>query len=222
MGEHLTLSAGDGHTLDAYKAMPEGTPRGGLIVVQEIFGVNSHVRAVADGFAADGYVALAPAWFDRAERGVDLGYTADGMAKGRGIMSALDWDNTVRDVKAAAAELSGAGKVGLGGYCWGGSVAWVAAVRAGLDCSVGYYGGRIIDFVGETPTCPVMLHFGDKDAAIPIDDVEKIKAAHPDVPVHRYAEAQHGFNCDERASWDADSAKLARERTLEFFREHIG
>ncbi len=222
MGEHLTLTAGDGHTLDAYKATPQDAPRGGLIVVQEIFGVNHHIRAVADGYAADGYVALAPAMFDRTERGVELGYDQDGMAKGRGLMAGLDWDTAMLDVKAAAAELGDAGKVGLVGYCWGGSVAWVAGVRAGLDCTIGYYGGKVIDFVGEQPTCPVMLHVGDQDHGIPIDDVEKIKAAHPEVPVHRYAEAGHGFSCDERASYHAESAATARERTLAFLQEHIG
>ena len=222
MGEHVTLTAGDGHTLDAYKATPEGAPRGGLIVIQEIFGVNHHIRAVADGYAADGYVALAPAMFDRIERGVELGYDQDGMTKGRGLMADLDWDTAMLDIKAAQAALGDAGKVGLVGYCWGGSVAWVAGVRSGLDCAVGYYGGKVIDFVSEQPTCPVMLHFGDQDQGIPIDDVEKIKAAHPGVPVHRYAEAGHGFSCDERASFHAASAALARERTLVFFREHIG
>lgn len=222
MGKHVTLTAGDGHTLDAYKAAPEGAPRGGLIVIQEIFGVNHHIRAVTDGYAADGYLAIAPAMFDRTERGVELGYDQDGIMKGRGLMGGLDWGTAMLDVAAAAAALGDASKTGLVGYCWGGSVAWVASVRAGLDCAIGYYGGKVIDFVGEQPACPVMLHFGDQDQGIPIDDVEKIKAAHPDVPVHRYAEAGHGFSCDERASYHAESAALARDRTLAFLGEHVG
>ncbi|HJN04301.1 MAG TPA: dienelactone hydrolase family protein, partial [Alphaproteobacteria bacterium] len=213
MGTQITLTAADGHTLAAYRADPEGTPRGAIVVVQEIFGVNQHIRAVTDSFAADGYVALAPAFFDRSKPVVELDYTPEGMTTGRELAYALDWNNTVADVSAAAGALRQYGKVGLVGYCWGGSVAWLAACRSELDCAVSYYGGRIIDTKDATPNCPTMLHFGDADKAIPIDDVEAIKAAHPDMPIHRYADAEHGFNCDIRASYHAESAKIARERT---------
>jgi carboxymethylenebutenolidase len=223
MGENITLKAEDGFEIDAYKAMPSGTPRGAVIVIQEIFGVNGHIREDADKFAAEGYVALAPAMFDRLQKNVDLGYDADGVEAGRGFAMKINWDDVVKDLRAATAVLNQYGKIGLVGYCWGGTVAWVSAVRdSGVDCAVGYYGGRTIDFIGETPKVPVMLHFGDKDHGIPIENVEKIKAAHPDIPVYRYAEAEHGFHCDQRPSYHADSDKLSTERTLAFFKKHIG
>ncbi len=223
MGENITLKAEDGFGIDAYKAMPSGTPRGAVIVIQEIFGVNGHIREDADKFAAEGYVALAPAMFDRLQKNVDLGYDADGVEAGRGFAMKINWDDVVKDLRAATAVLNQYGKIGLVGYCWGGTVAWVSAVRdSGVDCAVGYYGGRTIDFIGETPKVPVMLHFGDKDHGIPIENVEKIKAAHPDIPVYRYAEAEHGFHCDQRPSYHADSDKLSTERTLAFFKKHIG
>ena len=222
MGEHGNLKASDGHSFAAYTARPSGTAKGGIVVVQEIFGVNIHIREVCDGLAADGYVATAPALFDRVQRDVDLDYTPEGIGAGRDIMQTMDWAKSMEDVKATAASLKGEGKVGLVGYCWGGSVAWLAACRDSLDCAVGYYGGKIPDFLDETPACPTMLHFGDKDASIPVEGVEKVKAAHPEVTVHRYAEAEHGFNCDRRGSYHAESAKIARGRTMAFFAENIG
>ncbi len=223
MGETITLKAEDGFELDAYLAMPSGTAKGAVIVIQEIFGVNSHIREDADSFAAAGYVAIAPAMFDRIEKGVDLKYDADGVEAGRGFAGKVDWDDVVKDLRAAAAAVNEHGKVGLVGYCWGGTVAWVSAVReANVDCAVGYYGGRVIDFVDEAPKVPVMLHFGDADKGIPIENVEKIKAAHPKVPVHRYAEAEHGFHCNQRPSYHPEADKLSTERTMAFFKEHIG
>jgi carboxymethylenebutenolidase len=222
MGEHSTLTSSDGHEFAAYTARPDGAAKGGIVVVQEIFGVNAHIREVCDGFAANGYTATAPALFDRMQRGVELDYTPEGIGAGRDIMMKMDWDKSMEDVKAVAASLKGDGKVGLVGYCWGGSVAWIAACRDSLDCSVGYYGGKIIDFLDEKPNCPTMLHFGDKDASIPIESAEKIKAAHPDVTVYRYAEAEHGFHCDHRASYHAESAKIAGGRTMAFFAENLG
>lgn len=223
MAETITLSAGDGHSLSAYRATPDGDAKASLVVIQEIFGVNIHIREVCDGFAADGYDALAPCMFDRIEPGIELGYTPDDVGIGRGHMQKLDWANTMFDVAAAIAEQSSRpGKTGLVGYCWGGTVAWLAACRDSLDCSVGYYGGAIGNFIDENPACPTLLHFGDQDQAIPVESVEKIKAAHGDVSVHRYAGAGHGFNCDRRGSYHADSAALARQRTLAFFAEHLG
>ncbi len=222
MGQTITLTAADGHELEAYRADPKGAPRGGLVVVQEIFGVNGHIRDVCDGFAADGYAALAPAVFDRVERGVQLAYDDDGIARGRELRAELGWEGAMADVEAAAGALEPSGKVGVVGYCWGGSLAWLAACRLDVTCAVGYYGGQIIGFNDETPRCPVILHFGDTDASIPMDDVDAIRAAHADVPVHVYGDAGHGFNCDRRGSYHAESAKTARARTLAFFAEHLG
>jgi len=222
MGQNITLTASDGHELAAYRADPAGTPRGALVIVQEIFGVNSHIRGVADGYAADGYVAVAPALFDRIERGLEFGYDPDSIARGRELKGRTSWDDAVNDIAAAIAALSGM-KIGVIGYCWGGSLAWLAATRlAGIAASVGYYGGQINDFRNETPNCPVMLHFGTEDASIPMDAVEAVRAAQPDIPIHIYEGAGHGFNCDQRGSYHAEAAATARERTLAFLREHVG
>ncbi len=220
MGQTITLTAEDGHELSAYRADPADAPRGGLVVIQEIFGVNPHIRSVCDRFAESGYAAIAPAMFDRVERGVELEYNTEGIAKGREVMAGLDWDRAIRDVAAAAAAIADAGKTGAIGYCWGGSVAWLAATRLGLP-SVGYYGGQIVEFLEETPQAPVMLHFGAEDPVIPPEDVDKIRAARPDVPIFMY-EAGHGFNCDARASYNEESAKFALIRTLEFLTENVG
>ena len=221
MGESIKLTASDGHGFDAYRADPQGTARGGLVVIQEIFGVNAHMRAVTDGFAAEGYAAVAPALFDRLERGVDLGYDEAGMTHGRAVRADLKWEDVVLDVAAAADVVRPAGKIAVVGYCWGGSVAWLAACRLAVDCAVGYYGGHVVDFKDEKPGCPVMLHFGETDAGIPLSDVDAIRASQPDVPIHLYP-AGHGFNCDARGSYHAESAKLARDRTVAFFAEHMG
>jgi carboxymethylenebutenolidase len=222
MGNHITLTAADGFTLDAYRADPQGKPRGGLVVAQEIFGVNHHIRAVADRFAEAGYLAIAPALFDRARKKVEFGYTQDDLTKGFEIMQSLDLDNVMKDVAAAAAVAKAAGKVGIVGYCWGGTVAWAAATRLdGIAASVPYYGGGIGELAGEEPRCPVMLHFGDLDPWIPTEVVEKVRAAHPKLPLYVY-HADHGFNCDARGSYHAESAKLALDRTLGFLREHVG
>lgn len=223
MGQTLTLSAEDGHQLAAYRAAPAGTPRGALVVVQEIFGVNSHIKKISDGWAADGYVALAPALFDRVERGVETGYGPDDIQRGRELRGKISTDDAVRDVRAAVRELGRAGlRVGVVGYCWGGTMAWLAATRIeGLSAAVGYYGGGIADTAEESPRCPVMLHFGETDASIPKEHYEKVRRLHPALPVHVYP-AGHGFSCDERGSYEERSARLARERTLAFFRQHVG
>ena len=176
-----------------------GPPRGGLVVVQEVFGVNHHIRAVTDGFAAAGYLAIAPALFDRLERGVELAYDADGGARGRAIRQEIPFETVIRDIDAAVAAVASAGKVGVVGYCWGGSIAWYAAAHSAIAVGVGYYGGQIRDLIEDVPRCPVMLHFGATDQAIPLSDVDAVRDRHPDVPVHVYAGAGHGFNCDARA-----------------------
>jgi len=222
MGHAIELKAADGFALSAYRADPTGKPRGALVVAQEIFGVNSHIRSVCDGFAADGYVAIAPALFDRYERGVDIGYTPDDIAKGRELKGRAEIDAALRDVAAARDVAADAGKVGVIGYCWGGFVAWMTASRLpGFACAVPYYGGGILDAAGERPQRPVMAHFGERDSMIPVEGVRKLAAAHPEAQVFIYA-ADHGFNCDQRGSFDAAAAKLARERTLQFLQRHIG
>lgn len=221
MAEQVKLKAGDGHELDAYVAKPQGTPRAGLVVAQEIFGVNSHIRGVADGYAADGYLVIAPALFDRVERGIELGYRPDDITRGREIRGKIGWDQVALDLAPAIAEVTSVGKVGIVGYCWGGSVAWLAACRSGVDAAVCYYGGNIYELRNETPRCPVMMHFGEEDQAIPLDQVEAVRELHPDATVHLYP-AGHGFNCDQRGSYHAESAKVARERTLAFLGKHLG
>lgn len=222
MGEIVQLTAADGHQFDVYQVRPEGQPRGALLVIQEIFGVNSHMRRVADEYAADGYFVLAPALFDRAVRGFEVGYTPDDIQKGRDVRAQVPWEAAVSDMAATVEALKPHGKVGAVGYCWGGSLAWLAATRIkGIDASVGYYGGQIAGFKDEQPRCPVMLHFGDADKSIPLSDVEAIRAAHPDVAVHVYA-AGHGFNCEQRGDYSPENAAVARDRTLKFFRTHVG
>ncbi len=218
----IELTAADGHKLAAWRAEPKGKPRGALIVVQEIFGVNSHIKGVADGYAADGYLAIAPAFFDRVERGLDIGYTPADIERGRTFIPKLQWDNTMKDAAAALDNIKSAGKVGVVGYCWGGTVSWVSASRRpGLAAAVTYYGGGITGLSGEKAKCPVMSHWGETDHAIPLESVKKFLSEHPEVTSYVYP-AGHGFNCDQRGSYHAESTKLARERSLEFLRKHIG
>jgi carboxymethylenebutenolidase len=222
MGKNIELTAADGFKLGAYRAEPAGKPRGGIVLVQEIFGVNNHIKKVADGYAADGYVVIAPAYFDRVQHGFDVGYSQADMEAGRAIVQKLDWGNVIKDSQAALDALRSAGKSAVVGYCWGGTVAWLSAAKLnGLSCAVAFYGGGVAGLINEQPKCPIMFHWGEKDHAIPIDAVRKVEAAHPSALSHLYP-AGHGFNCDERASYEAASAKLARERTLEFLKKHLG
>jgi carboxymethylenebutenolidase len=222
MGKMIELTASDGHKLSAYRADPAGRSRGAIVVIQEIFGVNSHIRSVADGYAADGYVAIAPALFDRVQKGVDLGYSPEDIAKGREIRGKVTNEMAMKDVEVSVKALSGAGKVGIVGYCWGGFIAWLAASKiSGLSAAVAYYGGGILDHTELAPKVPLMGHFGDKDAHIPVAGVKKLAEKYPQHPIFIYA-ADHGFNCDQRGSYNAPAAKQARERTLEFFRQQLG
>ena len=205
-----------------YRADPPGEARGALVIAQEIFGVNSHIRAVCDDYAAEGYVVIAPALFDRVEPGIELGYQPDDVTAGRAIREKVSLDEALADVEAAAKLVIGVGRIGVVGYCWGGTVAWVAATRSRtFAAAVSYYGGGVPDLADEQPNCPVQLHFGEQDHAIPLAGVEKLQAAHPELPVYIYP-AGHGFNCDQRTSYHAESARLARERALAFLRQHIG
>ncbi len=222
MGQFTQLQSADGQSIPAYVATPSGKPRGGIVVIQEIFGVNSHIKEVADGFAADGYLAIAPAMFDRVQKNVDLGYTPEDIAKGREIRGKVTNDMAVKDAEAAVKAAASAGKVGIVGYCWGGLVAWLAAAKIpGLSAAVPYYGGGFLDNAALEPKVPLMGHFGDQDAHIPVDGVRKLAEKHPKHQIFIYA-ADHGFNCDHRGSYNAPAAKQARERTLEFFRKHVG
>lgn len=222
MGEIVKLTAEDGHKLDAYLAQPDGKPKGGIVIVQEIFGVNSHIRGVADAYAADGYLTIAPAMFDRVDAGIELGYEAEDVDSGREIRGKVDDDMAVADMTAALNAVQSAGKVGLVGYCWGGYLAFLAATRiSGLAAVSSYYGGGIPSKLDETPKCPMQFHFGEQDHAIPLTDVDKIKRAMDNMPVFIYP-AGHGFNCEQRGSYEPNSAGIARERTMELMTKHIG
>lgn len=223
MGKFIELKASDGHNFAAYVAAPAGKPRGGVVVIPEIFGVNSHIQQTTGGFAADGYLAVSPAMFDRVQRKFDVGYSQPDIDAGRAIMGKLDWTQAMLDVGAAVAEAGKGGKVGIVGYCFGGTVTWLAAARVGgLACAVPYYGGGMHGFIGEKPKVPVMCNFGELDQSPTLAQAKEIVAAHPVIGAHFYAGAGHGFNCDQRGSWNAEAAKLARSRTIEFFRKYLG
>lgn len=218
---NFQLQATDGHVLAAYRADPADPPRGAVVVIQEIFGVNRHIRAVTDRFAREGYLAIAPAMFDRHERGVELDYTSAGIAAGRALKARAQLPAAMLDVAAAVAAAQVAGKVGIVGYCWGGLVTWVAAAEvSSLACAVPYYGAGIPERGDLQPRCPVLAHFGERDKSIPAADVRALAARHPSHTFHLY-DADHGFHCDERASYDAAAAALAHERTLAFFAAHL-
>jgi carboxymethylenebutenolidase len=221
MGETLELTASDGHAFGAYRADPSGAPKGAIVVIQEIFGVNQHIRALTDGFAADGYVAIAPALYDRAEKGVELGYDEEGRQAGMATREKVEWDDVVKDIIAAREAVADVGKVGIVGYCYGGTVTWLGACKGGFDAAVGYYGGGIHTLLDLDAGCPVQLHFGEKDQGIPLENVDKIRAAKSDVDIFVYDGAGHGFVCDERASYSEEATNQARARTLDFFASNL-
>ena len=226
MGDFLEITAEDGHTFDAYRVTPEGAPHAGLLVIQEIFGVNSHIRGVCNGFARDGYLALAPAIFDRKQRKVEFGYTTETVTGGRALKDEIGWDNPVSDMKAGLASLRNSlgpnAKIGVVGYCWGGTLAWLASCRLETNCAVGYYGGQVGQFNDEEPKSPTMLHFGSEDAGIPLSMVDAVREAHADVQIFVYEGAGHGFNCDQRDDYNPTAFALARERTMAHFAKHLG
>ncbi len=218
------LTASDGFSFGAYEALPTGTAKGAVVVIQEIFGVNRHIRNVADGYAKDGYAAIAPQIFDRVERNVELGYT-DQTEFQKGIKLAfqdLKREHCLLDLQAAIEAAAKYGKVGVVGYCFGGLMTWLSACELkGVTAASAYYGGGIAKEATRSAKCPVIMHFGERDMHIPMTDVETIHKAQPNVEIFIYP-ADHGFNCDERGSYDANSAKLAKERTLAFFGKHVG
>ena len=219
MSKLIELTAADGHRLSAYLGEPAAKPRGGVVVIQEIFGVTGHIRAVADQYAAAGFLAVAPALFDRVERNVDVPYTD--VARGLGYVQAMQDDSVMLDVAAAIDRVAAAGKVGVVGYCWGGTIAYLAAARLPIAAAVSYYGGGTTRYLSEKPRCPVMYHFGERDTHIPMSAVDEVKAADPAGIFHIYP-AEHGFNCTDRASFEPSSAKLALQRSVEFFHRYIG
>ncbi|HWH81381.1 MAG TPA: dienelactone hydrolase family protein [Burkholderiaceae bacterium] len=223
----VTLTAADGFKSTAYLSEPAAPPRGAIVVLQEIFGVNSHIRDITDGYAAAGYLAIAPATFDRIERDIQLGYTPDDVTRGsrlKAAVEALPAPGVLQDIQAAVEYVAKAGKVGVVGYCWGGLLVWRSAEKvAGLSAAVAYYGGGMTvgDEPARRPAVPTMAHFGDQDAHISVESVKAFERAHPEVEVHLYA-ANHGFNCDQRGSYNAGAAATARERSLYHFGKHIG
>lgn len=221
MGETIKLTAAGGHELDAYRADPAGASKGGIVVIQEIFGVNVHVRDVCDRLAGDGYTTLAPALFDRIRPGIELGYSEADLGEGFGYMQEVGNETPMADIQAAADALKPVGKVGAVGFCWGGQLAWLTSKSVDVDCVVGYYGVAVQHTLEPAPNCPVMLHFADHDQFVPKEAADEVRAAYPDMPIYSY-DANHGFNCDRRADFDETSAKTAMARTLEFFAEHVG
>jgi carboxymethylenebutenolidase len=210
------LTAADGHAFDVYEVRPDDAAAA-IVVIQEIFGVNDHIRSVVDRYASFGYHAIAPALFDRVRPGVELDYDADGVAHGREMAGEIRWEPAMHDLAATVAHVAGTGPVGTVGYCFGGSLAWLSAVELPVTAAVGYYGGQIHSLNDRDPVVPTMLHFGELDSAIPLDQVDEIAKAHPEVDVHVYQGAQHGFNCDARGSFHPLSAAIALGRTLDFF-----
>lgn len=223
MGSTIELTASDGHQFKAYRAEAAGSARGAMVVIQEIFGVNHHIRSVCDRVAGMGYTAIAPQMFDRFMRDFESGYSPDEIEHCRSLLQNVDWDAFMRDVDAARADVAGADKTGIVGFCMGGSVAFLAGCRLdGFATSICYYGGRIIDFVNEVPRCTTQMHFGTEDQSIPLDAVETIQATRRDCDVHLYAGAAHGFHCDERGSYHPVAAEIAWERTTAWLDRHMG
>ena len=223
MGTHITLTASDGFKLGGYRAEPQGKAKGGIVVIQEIFGVNHHIRAMCDRFAALGYAAVAPAVFDRIEPDFECGYSPDEIAHARTLIPKIDWGKMLLDVAAAIDNVKSAGKVGIVGFCMGGTVAFLSAGKLdGLSAAVGYYGGQIAKNVDVKPKVPTLLHFGDQDQSIPMSDVDLIKQKRSDCEIYVYQGAGHGFACDERGSYNEAAHKVAWERTLAWFAKNVG
>jgi carboxymethylenebutenolidase len=222
VGQDIKLKASDGFQLGGYRAEPAGAPKGAVVVIQEIFGVNHHIRSICDRLAAAGYVAVAPSIFDRIEPNFQSGYSPDEVAVARKFVANPDYPAMLLDTQAAIDAVKDVGPVGIIGFCLGGSVAYAAATKlSGLSAAIGYYGGAVVRSADDKPKVPTQLHFGEKDAGIPLSDVDTIKAKRPDVEVYVYPGAQHGFNCDERASYDKASADIAWPRSLDFFAKHL-
>ena len=221
MGELLKTTASDGHEFTSYLTQPTSTPLGGLVIIQEIFGVNKHIKSIADKYAKEGYLVAAPSLFDRIDKGIELGYEPEDVERGRALKEITGNGLPLKDIDAARSIVSAAGKVGVIGFCWGGTLTWLAACKIpGFACASSYYGGGISNLISCTSKCPIIFHFGRKDDSIPLNDVERIKVNHPNSPVCLYP-AGHGFNCDQRAGFEPTSSKIAEERTLEYLRKYL-
>jgi len=223
LGKQFTLTSADRFQLGAYRADPSGAAKGGVVVIQEIFGVNHHIRAVCDRLAAEGYAAVAPALFDRQVKDFQSGYSPDEIAEARKFVANPDWNAMLRDTQAAINELKSSGPVAIMGFCMGGTIAFLAACKLnGLSAAVCYYGGQIAKNADEKPKVPTLMHFGEKDASIPMSDVEIVKKKRgADCEIYVYPDAQHGFHCDERGSFHDPSAKLAWQRSMAFLQKHV-
>jgi carboxymethylenebutenolidase len=220
MADWVELTASDGHKFKAWRAGPSGKPKAALVVVQEIFGVNNHIRSVTERFAKEGYLAIAPAMFDRYQRDFETGYGPDGMAEALAIVPKIKPGDALKDIAAAHDDVKSVGKTGIVGFCFGGTMSWASACHLNFDAASCYYGGQISRAMHDKPKCPVIMHFGSKDAHIPMTTVAEIRKAQPNVPVYVY-DADHGFSCDERASFDEAAHTLAWTRTLKFFAETL-
>jgi carboxymethylenebutenolidase len=221
LGEYSTFMARDGHEFQAWLAAPPGRPHGAVVLLQEIFGVNGHIRALAEDFAAQGYTVIAPCLFDRIRRGIELGYSPAEVQQGAGYRAQLKPEITMKDIAAAAAVVRNSGRTATVGYCWGGSLSYLAACQLPLSCAVVYY-GKVTAYLEQKPRCPVLYHFGASDQSIPLADVEATRAVtQPPSVLHLYEQAGHGFNCEQRASYDPQAAALARTRTLEFLGRYL-
>jgi carboxymethylenebutenolidase len=223
-GSTIRLAASDGHTLDAYLAVPTGSPRAGLVVAQEMYGLTRYVTAVCDHYAACGYLTIAPALYDREARRIVFDYTPADRDRAHAKFSAWRWDDALLDIDAARRHTGRAGKVGILGFCWGGSLAWLAACRQPFDCAVAYYGSAMPDHAGETSRCPVLANCGDQDASMPIERIRAFKARQPGVEMNVYAGARHAFDNPLRGGgrYHAGSSAAARAATRAFLARHIG
>jgi len=220
MADVIEIRTDDDHVIEAYKSMPSGDPKGAVVVIQEIFGVSNHLKRVTDAYAADGYIAIAPSFFDRVEKNLVLGYSE--FDRGRNLAGQLTDDMIINDINAAADAVRGVGKVGLVGYCWGGSAVFLGCCRSNVDCGSAYYGSRIIEYSPQMqPKVPVAYHYGKIDHSLPMDAVQKIIQEQPEGEHHIYEGADHGFNCDDRPQFNSDASNLARKRTLDFFSQHL-
>ncbi|MDA0239318.1 MAG: dienelactone hydrolase family protein [Proteobacteria bacterium] len=221
MGEKIRLTASDGHEFGAYRAEAQGTPKGAVVLIQEIFGVNQHIRALVDEYAGNGYTTIAPQLYDRTAPDIELGYDEEGRQAGMKGREGITPEMWSADLAAARASVASAGKIGIVGYCYGGTVSWFGAQDGGFDAAVCYYGGGIADMLDKPAKCPVMMHFGAEDQGIPMEKVDAIKAADTGADIHVYDGAGHGFVCDERPSFSEEATNTSRSRTLDFFGKHL-
>lgn len=223
MGEWIDITAADGHRLGAFRAEPEGPPRGGLVIAQEMYGVNSYLCGVVDDYAAKGYLAIAPRLYDRLEPGLIIEYDDEGNRRAKELYRNYDWSKAIMDLEAARDAVASAGKVGILGFCFGGSLAWLAACRSDFACAVSYYGGEIIRYLDEDGArCPIECHVGAEDKALNAEKIARFRARYPDVPFHIYPGAVHGFDNEKRGPrHHPEATRIARARTLDFLNQHL-